>query len=86
MKLQISLNDELLERVDKYADDNYLSRSGLISQALVQFLNQHQYVSAVTDLSVSVRKIADTGKVDAETLEQIKDFERLVAVLNTNRG
>lgn len=86
MKLQISLNDELLERVDKYADDNYLSRSGLISQALVQFLNQHQYVSAVTDLSVSVRKIADTGKVDAETLEQIKDFERLVAVLNSNRG
>lgn len=86
MKLQISLNDELLERVDKYADDNYLSRSGLISQALVQFLNQHQYVSAVTDLSVSVRKIADTGKVDTETLEQIKDFERLVAVLNSNRG
>lgn len=85
MKLQISLNDDLLERVDRYADDNYLSRSGLISQALVQFLNQYEYIFAVKDLAVSVRKIADNGKVDAETLEQIKDFERTVAVL-TNRG
>ena len=47
MKLQISLNDDLLARVDKYADDNYLSRSGLISQALVQYLNQNEYIMAV---------------------------------------
>jgi len=86
MKLQISLNDELLARVDRYADDNYLSRSGLISQALVQFLNQYEYIAAVTDLSVSVRKLADTGKADADTLEKIQDFERIVSVLNNNRG
>lgn len=86
MKVQISLNDELMARADRYADANYLSRSGLISQALAQFLNQYEYVSAVTDLAVSVRKLADTGKADADTLEKIQDFERLVAVLNNNRG
>lgn len=81
MKLQISLNDDLLARVDKYADDNYLSRSGLISQALVQYLNQNEYIMAVKELSVNVRKIADTGSADEETRKKLEDFERVVAVL-----
>ena len=38
MKVQISLNDKLMERADKYADLNYLSRSGLISLALTNYL------------------------------------------------
>lgn len=38
MKVQISLNDKLLERADKYANLNYLSRSGLISLALTNYL------------------------------------------------
>lgn len=81
MKLQISLNDDLLQRVDRFAEDNYLSRSGLISQALVQYLNQNEYIIAVKDLSVAVRKIADTGSADAETMKQLEEFERVVKVL-----
>ena len=33
MKVQISIDDELVKRVDNYADKNYLTRSGLISLA-----------------------------------------------------
>ena len=33
-KITISLDDELVKRVDKYADENYMSRSGLISLSL----------------------------------------------------
>lgn len=81
MKVQISINDELLERADKFAEDCYLTRSGLVSQALVQYLNQNEYIKAVTDLSVAVRKIADTGTADADTMKQLEDFERVVKVL-----
>lgn len=85
MKLQISLHDDLLARADKYAEDNYLSRSGLISQALVQYLNQNEFVVAVKELSVNVRKIADTGSCDEETKKKLDDFERVVAVLTSGR-
>lgn len=40
MKVQITLDDKLVERLDEYADNNYMSRSGLISFATTQFLNQ----------------------------------------------
>lgn len=47
MKVQISLADELIYRVDNYAEDNYMSRSGVISFALVQFLKQYDDVLSV---------------------------------------
>lgn len=85
MKLQISLNDDLLVRADKYAEENYLSRSGLISQALTQYLNQNEFIGAVKELSVNVKKIADTGVCDDETRQQLEDFERVVNVLSGKR-
>lgn len=77
MKVNITLDDELMERVDNYADKNYMSRSGLISLATTQYLNSHEMILAITDMAASMRKIADTGKVDHETIEQLEDFERL---------
>lgn len=77
MKVQITLDDALMERVDSYADENYMSRSGLLSLAVTQFLNTAEVTKAVKDMAVSMRKIADTGSIDHETREQLEDFERL---------
>lgn len=81
MKVQITLDDELMNRVDEYADKNYMSRSGLISFATTQFLNAADVTKAVMDMAVCMRKIADTGKIDHETMEQLEDFERLSKML-----
>lgn len=81
MKVQISIDDKLLERVDNWADKNYMSRSGLISYACNQFLNQAEVVLAVKDMALAMRKIADNGIVDGETLEELEDFERLCKML-----
>lgn len=77
MKVNVTLDDELMQRVDNYADRNYMSRSGLISLAVTQYLNQQELVLAIKDVSLAIRKIADTGKMDHETIEQFEDFERL---------
>lgn len=77
MKVQISLDDKLMERVDNYADNNYMSRSGLISLACVQYLNQADIVMAIKDMSLAMRKIADTGEIDENTRRELEDFERL---------
>lgn len=81
MKLQISIDDELVKRVDNYAEKNYLTRSGLISLACNQFLAQNESLMAVKDISLAIRKIADTGKVDEETESKLREFESFVNML-----
>lgn len=77
MKVTISLNDDLVKRIDKNASENYLTRSGLISVACASYLNSFDLVSSFNDLTVSIRKIADTGIVDDDVLKSLEDFERL---------
>lgn len=81
MKVQITLDDELMKRVDTYADENYMSRSGLISLAATQFLNAADVSRAIKDLSLAMQKIAETGQLDHDTMEQLEDFERLAKFL-----
>ena len=40
MKVQVSLDERLVERIDSYADANYTSRSGFISFVTSLYLNQ----------------------------------------------
>ena len=77
MKVTITLDDELMERIDAYADANYMSRSGLISLSCTQMLNAADVTKAVLEMSLAIKKIADKGEVDEETRTQLEDFERL---------
>lgn len=81
MKVGITLDDNLVARIDNYADENYMSRSGFITLACTQFLNTAEVAGALKTLSVAMRKIADTGKVDHETMEELEDFERIAKML-----
>jgi metal-responsive CopG/Arc/MetJ family transcriptional regulator len=85
MKVNITLDDDLMKRIDDYADRNYMSRSGLMSLAATQYLNTNEMTLAIKDMAVSMRKIADTGKIDHETMEQLEDFERLAQMLTTGK-
>ena len=80
MKVQISIDDELAVRIDNYAEKNYLSRSGFISLACTQYLAQNEAMQAVK-VALAIRKIADTGSIDSETEEQLKDFERFIKMI-----
>lgn len=78
MKVNFTVRDELMERADKYAKDNYMTRSGLISLALSEFLNAREMASAVPRISYALKKMADEGKVDEDTLTEFREFERMV--------
>ena len=81
MKVGIALDDNLMKRIDDYADENYMSRSGLISLAVTQYLNSADVTRAVKDMALAMRKIADTGVIDDDTQKQLDDFERLSKML-----
>ena len=63
MKVQMSLNEDLVARADKYAKANYMTRSALVTTALNQFLLASELSSVLTEMSVCMRKIADTGSI-----------------------
>lgn len=81
IKVGITLDEELMQRVDDYAEENYLNRSSLISIATTQFLNTADVTKVIRDMALAMRKIADTGMVDADTKRQLEDFERLSKML-----
>lgn len=77
MKANITINDELMERADRYAESNYMSRSGLFSVALTNYLNQMEAFRAVKEMALAMRKIADEGEISPEQMEALEDMERL---------
>lgn len=85
MKMNVSMNDELASRVDEYAKNNYMSRSGLVSVALSNYLNQHESYKALSILAVAIQRIADNNAVSDEDLKALEDFKRLAELILTNK-
>lgn len=83
MKAQITMDDELMRKVDEYADQNYMSRSGLIALACSQFLMTSQVQNAIIDMSVTMRKIADEGLVDEANQRKLADFARIAQMFGS---
>ena len=81
IKVNITLDEELMRRVDEYAEENYLNRSSLVSLATTQFLNAADVTKAIKDMAFAMRKIADSGEIDYETKRELEDFERLSRML-----
>lgn len=78
VKLQITMDEELLADVDDYCDKNYMNRSWLITQAVNQVINQQKVIDALCDISIAIKKVSDTGVLDEETEKQLADFETVV--------
>lgn len=81
VKFNISADENLIARADAYAEKNYMTRSGLVSLALTQFLNQNDIVQAVQDIAFYMRKIADNQTLSDEEMNELKDFETLAKML-----
>ncbi len=77
VKVQITLEEELLDQVDNYCDKNYMNRSWLISQALVKVLNEQKVIDSLADISVSIKTVTESGELDDETRREFEKFEAL---------
>jgi metal-responsive CopG/Arc/MetJ family transcriptional regulator len=82
MKIQISIDEKLVKRIDDYASKNYMSRSGFISLATSQYLNQNDVLSLFQELTIAVRKIGNTGTIDEDTKKLLEDFQHVYDLYN----
>lgn len=74
VKVQITLDADLLARADEYADNNYSTRSGLIQTALSQYLDSKDIISAIKRMSNAMQVIAEKGEIDEDTQKELDNF------------
>lgn len=81
MKVQLSLDDRLVERADAFADENYMSRSAFFTACATQYLAQYEAVALVKKLSAVLDKFESTGELDEEARKQLTDFQTLARIV-----
>lgn len=73
VKLNITIKEDLLSRADSYADENGMTRSGLLSLALTQYLNSVEAMPSVNKLMASMAALVDgtfNGALDPAEAEK----------------
>ena len=80
-KINISIDDDLLEKIDTLADENYTSRSGFISMGMNEFVKQKEVIQAVKSMSASMAKIATIGTIDDETLKELEAIQTICGIM-----
>lgn len=77
MKINITLNNELLQRIDEFAKANYMTRSGFIQMCCNQYLVQNEAVQCIREITDTMKVIAERGFIDTETREQLDKYESI---------
>lgn len=76
MKLSISLDDNLVQRIDSFAKGNSISRSGFLAMASTQYLNQMQVLSSMPEIVQVMKTAAANGMIASkEDIQKLTDFE-----------
>lgn len=84
MRVNMNLNDELLERIDNYAKLNYMNRSSVVSFACNQFLMANEMQSLIIDMKRALQVIANNENISAEDLKELEKYENLCDLLTKN--
>lgn len=84
-KITISMDDKLVEKLNNYADSNYITRSGLISIAVKEYIFQKEAIYAIKKLSDTMQRIADSNSIDNQSKKELEEFTAFANLLYKNR-
>lgn len=83
-KVNISIDEDLLKRLDDYCDANFTTRSGAISQGVNAILLQDEVRRSISRMAVAFECIAKTGTLSDEDKLALEQFQTLARVLSSN--
>ena len=82
MKLSISLDDNLVQRIDSFAHVNSISRSGFLAMAATQYLNQMQALSSMPEIvQIMKNAVANGMTASKEDIDKLTEFEGQCKIL-----
>lgn len=80
-KIQITMDEELVKRLDDWAAKNYVKRSSLVTMAVAQYLNQFEALRILKGYGDDLRKIADSGVCTPEQMKALEDWGKALDIL-----
>lgn len=81
MKVQITMPDELLAKLDDYADRNYTTRSGAITMMVNNYLVSRELTVQIQQVSEALMKMAAGGQLSDAEQQKLLGFEQLSKML-----
>lgn len=78
-KISISIDDTLLEKIDDYASENYLTRSGFITLVSKNYLSQQEALKTLSSLRSALDIVKDTGELDPKSEADIQAFMQIAS-------
>lgn len=77
VKIQITVEDELLNRVDEYADEHYTSRSGAFALAADQLVSTDEMKKAIKRVTNAMESMAKGKELTEEQQADLETFRVL---------
>ena len=81
MKVNISINDDLLKQVDEFAERNYSNRSAVISNAVQSYMLQASIPYYLGQIAVTMKTISENNAIDDDSKKKLAEFEQLSRLL-----
>lgn len=81
-KFQVSMEDELLARLEEYADRNYTTRSGAISLACNQLIMADDVRRSLRAMAFAMKRIAESNEIDEQSKQDLQTFETLAKMIS----
>ena len=81
MKVNISVNDDLIKKVDDYAERNFTNRSAVFAQAVNKLLLEDSIPQALGEIALAFKRIADNNAIDEESKKELEKFMYLTQLL-----
>lgn len=78
----MTLNDELLAKIESYAKTNYMNRSSVVSFACNQFLLTEETRAVLFEMKNALKVIAEKGTITDEEQKELDKFNLLVSMLS----
>ena len=84
-KFTISMDEKLEKELSKFAKENYITKSGLISIAVKEYMLQKETVFALKKLSLAMERIAESNTIDNQTKKELEGFCAFANLIYKNR-
>ena len=85
-KINFSIDDGLLKRLDDYCDSSYMTRSGFICMAINQALSAEDVRRSLVEMTNAFNMIAERGEISEENKKTLEEFKVLAKVFGDNIG
>lgn len=84
MKIQISIDDELLKKVDAFAKKNYMSRSAVLAQGAFALIQSREISQALPEVLERLNDLSRDNDLDDDTKREVSDLQAAARLIKNS--